>query len=180
MIIKEKRKEANLTQKQFAELFGIPIDVIKSWDSGRRNPPEWVENLLIKELNKEIMHMEKMKKNEIWLEEKGFEDYAKGLFFLGALMKEAEGLKDFKWEYQKDPCKSGLDRHDILLCYNTAIEIIRESKDMAWNRAEKYLAKIAQYLPDIPGDKHLEDRGKNGTDKMLSAMYCVNAGRTLS
>lgn len=52
MTIKEHRQSAGLTQKQFSELFEIPIDVIKSWDSGRRKPPEWAEKLIIKELKK--------------------------------------------------------------------------------------------------------------------------------
>lgn len=50
MKIKEYRKAAGLTQKQFCELFKIPIDVVKSWDSGRRNPPEWTEKLIIEKL----------------------------------------------------------------------------------------------------------------------------------
>ncbi|MBD5395033.1 MAG: transcriptional regulator [Lachnospiraceae bacterium] len=49
-IIKEYRQAAGLTQKQFSELFKIPIDVVKSWDSGRRNPPEWAEKLIIEKL----------------------------------------------------------------------------------------------------------------------------------
>ena len=49
-MIKEYRQKAGLTQKEFSELFGIPIDVVKSWDSGRRKPPEWAERLIIKEL----------------------------------------------------------------------------------------------------------------------------------
>lgn len=49
-MIKEYRQAAGLTQKQFSELFGIPIDVVKSWDSGRRRPPEWAEKLIIEKL----------------------------------------------------------------------------------------------------------------------------------
>lgn len=51
-MIKEYRKAAGFTQKQFSEYFEIPIDVVKSWDSGRRKPPEWAEKLIIKELQK--------------------------------------------------------------------------------------------------------------------------------
>lgn len=50
MLIKEYRQAAGLTQKQFSELFEIPIDVVKSWDSGRRKPPEWAEKLIIDKL----------------------------------------------------------------------------------------------------------------------------------
>lgn len=50
--IKEKRIEIGLTQEQFSKLFEIPIDTVKNWDSGRREPPEWVEKLIIKELER--------------------------------------------------------------------------------------------------------------------------------
>lgn len=51
-MIKEHRKKAGLTQQEFSTLFEIPIDVVKSWDSGRRTPPAWVEKLIIKELDR--------------------------------------------------------------------------------------------------------------------------------
>lgn len=50
-MIKDVRKSVGLTQKQFSALFEIPIDVVKSWDSGRRKPPEWAEKLIIEKLN---------------------------------------------------------------------------------------------------------------------------------
>ncbi len=50
-MIKEHRQAAGLTQKQFSDLFEIPIDVVKSWDSGRRKPPAWAEKLIIEKLN---------------------------------------------------------------------------------------------------------------------------------
>ncbi len=49
--IKNARTASGMTQKQFSELFEIPIDVVKSWDSGRRKPPEWAEKLIIEKLN---------------------------------------------------------------------------------------------------------------------------------
>lgn len=51
MQIKKYREDAGLTQKQFSELFEIPIDVVKSWDSGRRKPPKWAEKLIIEKLS---------------------------------------------------------------------------------------------------------------------------------
>ncbi|MEZ3435721.1 MAG: hypothetical protein K1W34_14095 [Lachnospiraceae bacterium] len=51
-MIKEYRKSAGLTQKQFSELFEIPLDVVKSWDSGRRSPPVWAEKLIIEKLDR--------------------------------------------------------------------------------------------------------------------------------
>lgn len=50
MMIKEHRQAAGLTQEEFSKLFDIPLDTVKGWDSGRRRPPEWVEKLIIKEL----------------------------------------------------------------------------------------------------------------------------------
>lgn len=52
ILIKEYRQAVGLTQKEFSELFEIPIDVVKSWDSGRRKPPEWAEKLIIEKLDK--------------------------------------------------------------------------------------------------------------------------------
>ena len=52
MSIKEARISAGLTQAQFSKMFEIPIDVVKSWDTGRRKPPTWAEKLIIEKLNK--------------------------------------------------------------------------------------------------------------------------------
>lgn len=52
MTIKEARTAAGLTQKGFSQLFKIPIDVVKSWDSGRRKPPEWAEALILEKLER--------------------------------------------------------------------------------------------------------------------------------
>lgn len=43
-MIRDHRQAAGLTQKQFTELFKIPLDVVKSWDSGQRKPPEFQTN----------------------------------------------------------------------------------------------------------------------------------------
>ena len=51
MTIKEARIAAGLNQKEFSDLFEIPIDVVKSWDSRRRKPPAWAEKLIIEKLN---------------------------------------------------------------------------------------------------------------------------------
>ncbi len=48
--IKSCRLSAGLTQKEFSEMFGIPIDVIRSWDCGRRTPSDWVKRLVIEKL----------------------------------------------------------------------------------------------------------------------------------
>lgn len=52
MTIKEYRQAAGLTQQQFADLLEIPIDTVKNWDSGRRNPKKWTEKLIIEKLER--------------------------------------------------------------------------------------------------------------------------------
>lgn len=49
---KEHRIAAGLTQEEFSDLFEIPIDTVKNWDSGRREPPIWAKKLIIKELER--------------------------------------------------------------------------------------------------------------------------------
>jgi putative transcriptional regulator len=44
--IKALRKSTGLTQKAFAELTGIPKRTIEQWESGRRNPPDYLIKLL--------------------------------------------------------------------------------------------------------------------------------------
>lgn len=51
LTIKSLRIAAGLSQKEFSELFEIPIDVVRSWDCGRRKPPVWVEKMIIEKLN---------------------------------------------------------------------------------------------------------------------------------
>ncbi len=51
MTIKEYREAAGLTQTQFAELLGISINTVKSWDCGRRKPDKLKERLIIEKLN---------------------------------------------------------------------------------------------------------------------------------
>ena len=51
-LIKYFRKKLGFTQKEFSALFDppIPINTIKKWDSGQKNPPAWVEGLIIEKL----------------------------------------------------------------------------------------------------------------------------------
>lgn len=50
MLIADLRKKAGMTQKDFAEYFEIPIDVVKSWESERRSPSKWAEKLIIEKM----------------------------------------------------------------------------------------------------------------------------------
>ena len=48
--IKEARQTAGLTQKRMSELLLIPLRTIENWESGKRNPPIWAENLIVEKL----------------------------------------------------------------------------------------------------------------------------------
>ena len=55
--IKEARQTAGLTQKRMSELLLIPLRTIENWESGKRNPPLWAENLIVEKL--QMMSQEK-------------------------------------------------------------------------------------------------------------------------
>ena len=46
MTIQELRAKTNLSQKQFAEYFEIPIRTVQEWEQGRRKPPDYIPKLL--------------------------------------------------------------------------------------------------------------------------------------
>ncbi len=49
--IKELRKKTGLSQKQFAEIYHIPVRTIQKWEIGQASPPDYVIKLLEKALN---------------------------------------------------------------------------------------------------------------------------------
>lgn len=52
MTIKEARLNAGLTQQRMSEVFEIPKRTIENWETGKRNPPAYVEKLIIRELER--------------------------------------------------------------------------------------------------------------------------------
>ena len=46
VIILELRKQANMSQSQFAHYTGVSIRTIQQWEQNRRVPPEYVVNLI--------------------------------------------------------------------------------------------------------------------------------------
>lgn len=60
MTIKEIRSKANMTQKEFAEYFNIPYRTIQNWETGHRNPPEYVVELIKYKAEKERLGMLKL------------------------------------------------------------------------------------------------------------------------
>jgi DNA-binding transcriptional regulator YiaG len=50
MTIKEARIKAGLTQEKLSDLLGIPKRSIENWEGGKRNPPPYVERLIVEKL----------------------------------------------------------------------------------------------------------------------------------
>lgn len=53
MTIKELRQASGMTQKAFAEYFGIPKRSIENWDGGQRECPPYLVELMRYKLEKE-------------------------------------------------------------------------------------------------------------------------------
>lgn len=45
--IKAARTAAGYTQQQLSDLLGIPLISLSQWETGRRNPPVYVQKMLI-------------------------------------------------------------------------------------------------------------------------------------
>ncbi|MDO4197709.1 MAG: helix-turn-helix domain-containing protein [Erysipelotrichaceae bacterium] len=61
MNIKEIRKRTNMTQKAFAEYFGIPISTLRKWEQNESRPADYFVELLIKSLpccNEDLKELE--------------------------------------------------------------------------------------------------------------------------
>lgn len=54
MTIRELRAKTNLSQKKFAEYFGIPLRTVQEWEQERRKPPDYIPKLLERIWNLEI------------------------------------------------------------------------------------------------------------------------------
>lgn len=48
--IKEARAAAKLSQAKMSKVFDIPQRTIENWESGKRQPPPYVEKLIIEKL----------------------------------------------------------------------------------------------------------------------------------
>lgn len=49
--VKEARKKAGLTQGKMRDLMKIPLRTIQSWEAGDREPPEYVQILVLEKLS---------------------------------------------------------------------------------------------------------------------------------
>lgn len=48
--LKKARAEAGITQTQMFELIGVPRRTVQDWERGLKEPPSYVQRLLLKEL----------------------------------------------------------------------------------------------------------------------------------
>ena len=48
--VKEIRESTGLTQKAFAELYGIPINTLRNWEQGSNSPAPYVVSLIARTL----------------------------------------------------------------------------------------------------------------------------------
>lgn len=49
-VIRELRDSTGLTQKDFADMYGIPLSTLRKWEQGESSPAPYVLNLLAKTL----------------------------------------------------------------------------------------------------------------------------------
>ena len=54
-LMKAMRKEAGMTQRQFAEYFGIPLRTVEDWERGLKHMPDYVMRLFVYKLRMEGM-----------------------------------------------------------------------------------------------------------------------------
>ena len=52
MTVKELCEQYDLSQTELSRLFGIPLRTVQDWYSGRRNPPDYVINMMVGLINK--------------------------------------------------------------------------------------------------------------------------------
>ena len=51
MTVREMRKKLNLTQREFAEKYNIPLRTIQNWELNKRTPPEYIIAMLEEKVN---------------------------------------------------------------------------------------------------------------------------------
>ena len=56
MNIREMRKRLGNTQSQFATRYKIPFRTIQNWESGARKPPEYIINLLERQVEEDLIN----------------------------------------------------------------------------------------------------------------------------
>lgn len=54
MGVKKLREKVNMSQREFADLFHIPLNTLCQWESGRRTPPRYVLLMMAKILGADL------------------------------------------------------------------------------------------------------------------------------
>ncbi len=62
--LKAMRKESGMTQKEFAEYFGIPVRTLQDWERGVRHMPNYLLRLLVYKLEMEKLIKKNQEKKE--------------------------------------------------------------------------------------------------------------------
>lgn len=99
MTIKEIRKQTGMSQREFAEYFGIPVRTIQEWEQERRQPPPYLSELLERILDSEKRRrkLKEVPQDRIFNTEGGGRErcHATGyeMFFSGHWWQEYEGSK---------------------------------------------------------------------------------------
>ena len=55
MDIRELRNIINMSQREFAEHFGIPVGTLRNWEQGIANPPEYVFKMILTAIGRDRM-----------------------------------------------------------------------------------------------------------------------------
>lgn len=55
MDVQEFRKLSNMSQRQFANYFGIPLGTLRNWEQGIAKPPEYVLSMLLARVRRDKM-----------------------------------------------------------------------------------------------------------------------------
>ena len=58
--IRELRDKTGLTQKKFAERYGIPVSTLRKWEQAESSPPDYVLSLLARALPREDQVTQKL------------------------------------------------------------------------------------------------------------------------
>lgn len=63
-MIKELRDASGMTQKAFANMYGIPLSTLRKWEQGETSPAPYVLNLLAKTLPSTDVSMRQIRGND--------------------------------------------------------------------------------------------------------------------
>ena len=130
MEIKELRQTINMTQRKFAEHFGIPLGTLRNWEQGIATPPEYVFTMILTDIRRDKMiNVETIKffnmLNELAeLTRGGFDDFSNATEtdWRTKVFYVAENTNDGRFPVVLDACVIDDPRcyhHDIICYYDS-------------------------------------------------------------